>query len=73
MYLWYYKNKTDKSYTIHKYIHFIVYKNLIILLCVIIIQLLFYNFIVGVYRPVDYNTIVHNLIKYIKEKQKLII
>ena len=61
------KGNVKNTYNSLNYLKFIVLKNCVVLVFVILIQLLFYNFIIGEYRPTDINMILSHLLNYIEQ------
>jgi hypothetical protein len=59
------KGKIKNTYNSLNYLKFIVLKNCVILVFVILIQLLFYNFIIGEYRPADITSIASYILSQI--------
>ena len=55
--VWMYKNKHHKNYKINKYLKEIIFKNIIILFCVVLIQLFFSSVFVGHVLPLDTKTV----------------
>ena len=55
--IWIYKNQNHKNYKINKYLKEIIFKNIIILFCVVLIQLFFSSVFVGHVLPLDTKTV----------------